>query len=116
MGETRQTTRRADDNGGDAARRDFLSVQEFVRSSGLSASTVRRRVRDGSLPNCQPGGSGCRVLIPADALDRLANQEEAECPRPQEQTPMNRDDNQTPRRPEPKLSGPTPRWRGKFRS
>lgn len=116
MSETPRKTRRTDENGSDAVGGDFLTVQEFVRSSRLSASTVWRRIRDGSLPYRQLGGKGCRVLIPADALDCSVSDEEAECPRSHEQTPTNRNNNQTPRRSERKLPGPTPRWRGKIRS
>lgn len=49
----------------------FYSVPEFCAVTGLSAATVRRRIRDGSLPKWQPGGANTRVLIPAGALDLL---------------------------------------------
>jgi excisionase family DNA binding protein len=43
--------------------REFLSPQELATRTGLSVETVRRRVRDGSLPSIQPGGPGKRILI-----------------------------------------------------
>jgi hypothetical protein len=46
----------------------WLSIAAFVQLSNLSDSTVRRRIRDGSIPSAQPGGAGTKLLIPADAL------------------------------------------------
>lgn len=50
--------------------RDCFSIAEFSSLKGLSESTIRRRIRDRSLPYFQPGGSGTKILIPADALQR----------------------------------------------
>jgi hypothetical protein len=47
----------------------YVSPREFSHFSGLSLSTIRRRIRDGSLPVSQPGGSRTRVLIRRDALE-----------------------------------------------
>lgn len=52
--------------------RHWLSIAEFVALSGLSQSTVRRRIDDGSIASAQPGGKGTKLLIPADTLARLA--------------------------------------------
>src|SRR4051794_22015598 len=49
-----------------------LSPQEFSEQSGLSIASVRRYLRDGKLPFAQPGGPRGRILIPPDALARLA--------------------------------------------
>ena len=49
-----------------------LSPQEFSQQSGLSIASVRRYLRDGKLPFAQPGGPRGRILIPADALARIA--------------------------------------------
>lgn len=54
--------------------RGLLTLKEFTLQSRLSASTVRRRVRDGSLPFIQVGGKGKKLLFPADALVRVRNQ------------------------------------------
>jgi excisionase family DNA binding protein len=53
---------------------EYLSLAQFSTYSGLSQSTLRRRIRDGSLPAIQPGGPGTRLVIPRDALDRLRRQ------------------------------------------
>jgi len=47
---------------------DSLPVDEFARRSSMSISTIRRRIRDGSLPAWQPGGPGTRLLIPVTCL------------------------------------------------
>lgn len=47
----------------------FVSPQEFARLAGFSASTLWRRIRDGSIPFWQPGGPGTRVLIPLSAIE-----------------------------------------------
>jgi excisionase family DNA binding protein len=54
----------------DRYRPRFLTLQEFARLSRLSESTIRRRVRDSSLPAVQMGGRGKKLLIPADALEQ----------------------------------------------
>jgi hypothetical protein len=51
---------------------NHVSPQEFSDPSGLSIASVRRYMRDGKLPFVQPGGPRGRVLIPTDALARLA--------------------------------------------
>lgn len=47
----------------------YLTFDEFERSVPLSVSTIRRRLKDGSIPYIQPGGRGHSVLIREDALD-----------------------------------------------
>ena len=53
------------------SQRRYISVEEMIIQSGLSASTIRRWIKRGVLPHLQPGGTHSRVLIPADALDQL---------------------------------------------
>lgn len=48
----------------------LVPLKEFVRLSGLSDATVRRRVRDGSLQAVQVGGKGKKLLLPIDALEQ----------------------------------------------
>ena len=50
----------------------YLSPEQFSELSGLSIATIRRYVRACKLPFVQPGGPRGRILIPADALARLA--------------------------------------------
>lgn len=52
--------------------RRFLTVDEVARVTGLSASTIRRRVRDGSITAVQPGGRRKRLLFDAESLGGLA--------------------------------------------
>jgi excisionase family DNA binding protein len=54
-----------------AGETDFVTVAEFARQTGLSERTIRRGVQDGSLPHAQLGGRWHRILIPADALERV---------------------------------------------
>src|SRR5258708_2337474 len=51
----------------------FLSIAELARQSGLSISTIDRRVKDGSIPFIQPGGPRTRKFFRADVLERLAS-------------------------------------------
>lgn len=52
----------------DALTTEYLTPQEFARRSGLSLATVRRRIRDKSLPVLQSGGPRTAIRIPATAL------------------------------------------------
>jgi len=52
---------------------EFLSIPQFAALSQLSMSTIRRRLRDGSIPFSQPGGKRTKILIPQKALTELAN-------------------------------------------
>lgn len=47
---------------------EFLTPAEFAVAAGLSLATVRRRIREGSLPVFQPGGKRTAVRIPRSAL------------------------------------------------
>ena len=48
-----------------------ISPQQFAQLSGLSIATIRRRIRDGSLPAIQIGGFRTRWLVPIAAVQRL---------------------------------------------
>jgi excisionase family DNA binding protein len=86
----------------------FLSPKEFAESSGLSESTVRRRIKDGTIDSEQPAGFGTRICIPVDALQRShsdddldgASDDSGESEDTGEDTP------QTDR-----ISGPRPKWK-----
>jgi hypothetical protein len=49
--------------------RKYASPQEFAKISGLSLATIHRRLKNNELPKWQPGGRGCRVLIPLDEIE-----------------------------------------------
>jgi hypothetical protein len=77
--------------------RSFVSVAEFCRKTGLSASTVRRRIAEGTLVVYQPGGPRSRVLIHISAIEGPLT------PPPTPPEPPAAKTNQLP--------GPAPRWR-----
>ncbi len=52
-------------------KKNFLSRTEFAAESGLSTATVDRYLRDGRIRKYQPGGAGCRVLIPRSEFKRI---------------------------------------------
>jgi excisionase family DNA binding protein len=84
--------------------RRFLSVEEMVLESGLSDSTIRRWINSGVLAHAQPAGKHSRILIPADAFDRLSRTEDL-APAPMAKTPI-----EAPQ-PKPQRRGTTPKWR-----
>ncbi|WP_339745343.1 hypothetical protein [uncultured Rubinisphaera sp.] len=47
----------------------FFSINEFVAKTGMSLSTVHRRIRGGDIQTYQPGGPKTRILIPAEELN-----------------------------------------------
>jgi excisionase family DNA binding protein len=49
----------------------YLTYEELSGLTGISQSTLRRRVKDGTLPFFQPGGRRTRVVFPADAVERI---------------------------------------------
>ena len=49
----------------------FLTASEFARAATISLATVRRRIKDGTLPFWQPGGSRTAMRIPRTALDAI---------------------------------------------
>lgn len=85
--------------------RQYLSIREFTQQSGLSQSTIRRRVSEGSLTNFQPGGAGKKVLIPTDALMRSDAQSETV-------PAVNSAPMSPPETPAPCRRGPRPAWKG----
>lgn len=46
----------------------FLSRKETAKKLGICIPTLERRLKDGTLPSIRIGR---RILIPADALERL---------------------------------------------
>jgi excisionase family DNA binding protein len=49
----------------------YLNYKELSADTGISVSTLRRRVQAGQLPFFQPGGRRTRVVFPADLVERL---------------------------------------------
>jgi len=89
----------------------YRTLKEYVLYTGLSESTIRRRVRDGSLYAVQLGGKGKKLLFPIDALDRvntpMAPAEDNDSAEPLSLSPpgMQADDS----------AGSHPRWMQKLR-
>lgn len=54
-----------------------ITIEELAKLSGLSLSTLRRRVADGSLPVIQPGGHRTRMLFLPDVLESLSRPRKA---------------------------------------
>ena len=73
---------------------------------GVSVSTVRRRIRDGSLPCLQLGGRGHRICIPHDALIVPSRRERMGSDEPAEPADRSLDHMHQAER----LPGPAPRW------
>lgn len=92
--------------------RRYLTVQQFADLSGLSLSTIRRRIRDGSITHAQPGGKRRRILIPVGALEHRQHcpsaSHEARNENPNEQ--VNVADPGQPSPPERPIPGPSPKW------
>jgi hypothetical protein len=53
------------------AKRKYVSPNDYVKLTGLSLSTVHRRLAMNQIPKFQPGGPGTRILIPADFAEEL---------------------------------------------
>jgi len=85
----------------------FHSPEQFSAASGLSIATIRRYLRDRKLPFVQPGGPRGRILIPADALARLAM---PQLVRPAEPVGTETPAEKPPVAPVPR-PGPVPAWR-----
>jgi excisionase family DNA binding protein len=60
-----------------AINKQYLSVAELSSLTGLSEVTIRRRIKDGSIPASQPGGPRTRLVVRRDVLDLLINQNSA---------------------------------------
>ncbi len=80
------------------ARGDRLTIHELSAATGVPVATIRRYKRRGLIPFFQPGGPGCRVWFPPDALDGRPETAPAAVKAPAERAPS-------------RLPGPGPRWK-----
>ena len=88
----------------------FISLEEFRRLTGWSASTVRRRLKDGSLPAVQPGGRRKLWLIDVEAFQAgraPARMAELQAAPANSQTPVDQEADATS---SARLPGPRPGW------
>lgn len=88
--------------------RAYLSPAEFAAETGLSISTIGRYLKSGRLPKAQPGGPGCRVMIPRVALEPLIA--DAQSPSSVQDTTVDAKPPCAPEKSPSALSGPQPRW------
>ena len=84
----------------------YISIQDLSEISGLSVSTLRRRVLDGSLAAAQPGGRRTRLLFPVDILDRLMPTKDQAATEPLAVTT----DFSAVARTQESIPGPKPKW------
>ena len=87
-------------------RRVFLTKQELVVRSGLSAATIQRYKDSRRIPFFQPGGKGRRVLFPLNAIEAAQRELTTEPSSP----PHSEGPADTAGRNPPKLPGPRPHW------
>ncbi|MEQ8854387.1 helix-turn-helix domain-containing protein [Gimesia sp.] len=80
---------------------DLLSIEELSTIISLSISTIRRRIRDGSIPAIQPGGKGTKLLIPKEWVNQQATISKSSRLEP----------SSSGRHQRICISGPTPRWK-----
>jgi len=78
--------------------RRFVFFEDVVRLTGLSASTIQRRIREGKIKASQPGGPRSRLLFDATTLG-LDTSESEDNSSEQQQVPKGENNH----RPGPKL-------------
>lgn len=98
----------------------YLSLEELSALTGLSVSTLRRRVRDGSLPTWQPGGRRTRLLFPLELVDAamsaVSSDTNSQGDAPPESTNAREATQSSQESAGTPLAGPTPRWMKGLRS
>lgn len=89
----------------------YVSPEEFTSLSGLSIATVRRYLAKGKLPKVQPGGPGCRVMIPRDALEQIRQPSGIDAGETDaDNHPSGAASSSAPLARPSRLNGPLPRW------
>ncbi|WP_417390480.1 hypothetical protein [Gimesia sp.] len=79
----------------------LLSIHELNAVVSLSITTIRRRIREGTIPAIQPGGKGTKLLIPVEWLQKWSALSQAS---PEQTTST------TNAKQRKTISGPRPRW------
>jgi hypothetical protein len=80
--------------------KQYLTIDQLCARSGLSPATIHRLKKAGRISFFQPGGKGCRILFPLDAIEAtspVADKSDAQSP-----GDLAADDQ--------RLSGPRPAW------
>jgi hypothetical protein len=100
----------------DGTTRQSLTIEDLERLSGLSVSTLRRRIADGSLPVIQPGGHRTRMAFLPNVLELLSQPRQritqpASAETPEQPAPaQDKAEKPTPGPSEP-IPGRRPKWR-----
>jgi hypothetical protein len=92
-----------------AGKRKFRSPQEYAAITGLSLSTVHRRLKRNQIPKFQPGGPGSRVLIPVDEMPLLPPEKKCSASDTPPAAPQGSPTASVAEVP-PRPRGPKPRW------
>ncbi|QDU05456.1 Helix-turn-helix domain protein [Gimesia chilikensis] len=79
----------------------FHTIEELAPKLAVSISTIRRRIRDGSIPAIQPGGKGTKLLIPKEWVNQQATISKS----------SRLESSSSGRHQRKSISGPAPRWR-----
>lgn len=90
-------------------KRNFRSPQEYAAITGLSLSTVHRRLKRNQIPKFQPGGPGSRVLIPVNGTPPLPPEKERSAGDTPPAAPQGSPTASVAEEP-PRPRGPKPRW------
>lgn len=88
----------------------FVSPEEFGRLTGWSASTVRRRLKDGSLPAIQPGGRRTLWLIDIEEFQAIQAPAQLAEPQPAPSNSKSTVDQEAEAAGSARLPGPRPGW------
>jgi len=92
---------------GSISGKQFFTLSEFVNALGgaISESTVRRRIKDQTIPYVQPGGKSTKILIPASVLTKYQH--------PEHQGSTGMAPSTKPEKPPgtSNLHGPAPKWK-----
>lgn len=85
------------------APRRYYTIQEAARILGLSVSTIRRRIADGTLSVFQPGGERTAIRVPLAALEHVTDVKPNEAEHDTAESTS-----------KPKRKGPPPKWQALF--
>jgi hypothetical protein len=100
----------------DGSARQTFTIEELERLSGLSVSTLRRRIADGSLPVIQPGGHRTRMAFLPNVLELLSQTrrripEPASAETPEQPAPAQDKAEKPNPGPDKPIPGRRPKWR-----
>jgi hypothetical protein len=90
----------------------YLTKQQLIARTGLSAATIQRYKRDRKIPFFQVGGPGAKVLFPLNAIEAARQVSDAPASPTTHTVPPPADGTSPQQRPgSQKLPGRRPRWK-----